>query len=507
MASDISLQVTTGYQGSGMKAATQDMKNYGDQINKTANEAGTNFEGLFKRIERPLGVIAFSGIANELTNMGQKGENATVMLEHGLHAAGSALMFFNPLLGIGVIAATALFEAFHKDTQAGTELGDAIAKEAEEADKSTKSNKDYADSLLRQGLITKQQAKDIDLLTAQQRGKTDNDLAQLLVTKNIAEAQLRLSKTGVAVGLSQKQIAEVMEGGLNVQKKYDDALMAYTTGYGPQAVKTEQEQTSALEKKYKALIMTLDANSKVIEQTKLKQQFGNIDLQLTNKIIQMENETVQLTQKLARTKSIVEQKQLQTHIEYNNKEVQSDKQLLNQKKTLYSQMAQEINQYTSAFASAWSVSNGKVLFNSGKFASEMIGKFAKMYATVLAMEAAKDIGVGNYGGAAVAIAESAIVESLGSIAGGLLSGGGSSSAPSSGGSNSTLTGNSGGSTNSQGNGSGTGINATFIVQGGSVSPNMMQEFASNLNDWVQSKNGQVIATHYVSNGGTVTALG
>lgn len=133
---------TTGIETvkSGMKDVEEQSKSTFSNISEGASMASGSFERLARRIERPIAAIAYSGLAEQLSGLATKGEKTGAVLHNIFHAAGNALMFFNPPLGLAVISGTALFEIFEKLGQAKTaeefqKEADALQKEYEAANK------------------------------------------------------------------------------------------------------------------------------------------------------------------------------------------------------------------------------------------------------------------------------------------------------------------------------------------------------------------------------------
>lgn len=135
-------------------------------------------------------MIAFSGIAESLTGMGQKGMSAMMMVEKGLHSAGMALMFFNPAVGMAVIAGTALFEVFEKISRESVLTADGIEKLVAANDKAAKSFRDAATEAIKSG-----GRKDLILSLQQQANALDNTtrktLGQAKAELDVARAKLQ----------------------------------------------------------------------------------------------------------------------------------------------------------------------------------------------------------------------------------------------------------------------------------------------------------------------------
>jgi hypothetical protein len=190
-------QFTIVVDESGIQKITAGLKTVESQSQVTGNamatsfsKASVNFDGLARRVERPLAAVAYSGVANDLVDMGKKGENAMVMMEHGLHSVGNAMMFFNPLLGLAVIAGVALFEVFQKMANMNKANAEEIKNQANALDNEKKALDDALPYLIQHGLATKEDADAV---------KDLSKATQASINKIIDAAKARLEAARAAV--------------------------------------------------------------------------------------------------------------------------------------------------------------------------------------------------------------------------------------------------------------------------------------------------------------------
>ena len=144
---------------SGLADVTEATSKASQTMGSNFDMSSSKFDSFSKRIERPIAAIAFSGVAEQLSDIGSKGESTGVMIEHALHAAGSAITFFNAPLGLAVIGGTALFEVFEKMNAAKT--SEEFGKEADALEKENKSAKELIPVLLLKSDISKQAKQDL----------------------------------------------------------------------------------------------------------------------------------------------------------------------------------------------------------------------------------------------------------------------------------------------------------------------------------------------------------
>ena len=488
MPSDIALQISTGYDGNGLKQATQDVKGFEQQVSTTASNSGMKLDSLFKRIERPLGMIAFSGIANDLVDMGSKGESAGMMVEKGLHAAGNALMFFNPLLGIGVIAGTALYEALKK-------MGEAAHLTKEEMDKLFNSNKQTAAEFRaaaeeaqktgeRNDVIKslQDQAKALDNLTAHTK---DEAKAEMDAARN----RLNAINTGKdAAAIQEKQvngmvsIEEQSRRSAIAQKEYNDAVKAYAAVLADNSIKTTSDND--ILKKREDIMHTLFLNTATLKdlQKELTDTTTNLD-KIDSQIIS--------TTEPKKLKALEDEREALIKL---RDEIRNTDQIRNASATnaakdykKIGQAVEQMTQTTTAALVSGKESSKKVL---AQMAADAIKITAEQATAQLQIQATKDLS--NPATIGIGIAEMAAIGIINGLAGGLgaaITGGGGSTPSASGatGQNNVTTPSAGGNTQPQ-------TQLMINVQGGVIDDNFAANLAKRLSDVVQFNGVQLVSS-------------
>ena len=102
MPQQIVQEIQTTYDGTGLKAAASDMKDFESStgnIGGNLEGVGTKYDGLLHRMERPIGRQAFQMMATDAL-MGSeaigKATAGSTALAEGFHALGAAAMFASP---------------------------------------------------------------------------------------------------------------------------------------------------------------------------------------------------------------------------------------------------------------------------------------------------------------------------------------------------------------------------------------------------------------------------
>jgi len=486
--SDIALNVSTTYTDTGLKQAQKDIKGMGDSVDDFASKN----ERLIKRIERPIAAIAYSGIANDMLDMGQKGESGTAMLEHGLHAAGNALLFFNPALGIAVIAGTALFEVFQKMAASAHLTADEIQKIIDKNNKTAKSFRDAAEEAKKSGEradIVKSlldQANALDGLTqhTKDQAKAQVDLARENL-RAILLGQDRASldeKTGVGHVVESERLKRVAAA----QKTLNDEIAAYTAvlAENAKAQKTKEDE-------WQILTRQIQASKTLMDQQKLMTQYRDIDMAKVQDVIKIDQENTDLSLKLADTRDEKERQLLEHHIAYNQARRQSDLEMLANEKSNIDKIASEIEKYTHFLTGNISKVNGVIVVDTAKMFQGLITETTTNLAKGAYAWAAYWIAQGNFGQAAVATAEGLAIETLGAVASAAIGPGTST------GSTSTANGNLGVNSLNPGASSsnaGTTTQLTVNVQGGIMDDQFAANLAKRLSDVVQQGNVTLVAS-------------
>jgi len=472
-----------------------------DQLNRkmkdtqtAATNVGNNYTGILSRIERPLGRTLFASLAAEMLQVdtGAAAVSGSMMaLERIFHAVAIASMFAGGQWGTLILIGASLITTMVKLTGAGKDSAEQMGKNVTNAVQMRQKYLEASEVLLKNNTITKEEA-----LALKNAAYAEDQ--HVLAIKSKLQAQVAETKAAYD---KMKADLENLHGTQNLiyyenslapfLKKKEEALknLSMLTVY----YTSEQKKLNKEEDDYwQILTKRLEAETKLNEITELKAQYAGVDEKVLNDMVASEKEALKITSQMETTKDEDEKKLLQHHLDYLNKKIASDNSMLTKEKSLYASMASEIKSYTSEFANAWTTSNGQVLFNVGEFAKGMVGKFGDMFAAVCEMTAAKDIAVGDFPGAALAIGEAAAIRSIASVAGGAVSGGTAQvSAPSEAG------GGGGGSSTSSGN-AGNPIYLTIVLKGGNLKdPGNIAVIAQGLQSFVQQNNGKIIATSVV----------
>ncbi len=259
----------TQYDGEGTTQFTSgmdDAKAQIEQVGQAGQTAGVNMEGLFRRMERPLSALVFSGVASDLENMSAKGMSATMKLEQGLHAIGMALAFINPLWGALFLAAGEVFNLYEKFTHVQT---------VDELDKETKSIldqvsklKDLKDMVAKNGDAKKEELALLQMTTEASK----EDIQKKLEAVN---AQLKMNETINAGALAENtNVMTFLKGSHDVtdaqQKEIDllekkkilqDALTTATNG-------PTNDNTAVLQKRHDMMMQSIVDSHNLDETTK-----------------------------------------------------------------------------------------------------------------------------------------------------------------------------------------------------------------------------------------------
>jgi hypothetical protein len=162
-------------------------------------------------------------------------------------------------------------------------------------------------------------------------------------------------------------------------------------------------------------------------------------------------------------------------------------------------MAKTADKYSKLIADNWKMQDGKLIYSTQELSKKVVEATSEMISQQLLMMAIRDMASGNFGLGAAEMAAATVVETLGNAAGTAL-GAETPTASSSSGIN--------GGTTPSGPGAGAGTNLTIVLQGGNpLSRAFWSSFLNEQNSYVQSANGQVVATHIVTQSGQVVAAG
>jgi hypothetical protein len=226
---ETTLNFVSRFDNSGATQAVQGNQNVGKSISDLGNQAANSqikMDGLFRRMERPLSALVFSGMADDIVNLGQKGESATVMLEKGFHAVGMALTDINPMWGAEALGAGALFDIFEKMNHQKT--AEEIQKQTGDLEKLTKSYSDAADVLLKHGVITKTESDQLKGFAEANKQATDAIINKAKAEEIAARINMSSVEGDIIAGKYQRDGLVWDQKRTEAKKRYADAVKAVT---------------------------------------------------------------------------------------------------------------------------------------------------------------------------------------------------------------------------------------------------------------------------------------
>ena len=419
----------------GMHFSTTADRSGMDQVNAGLQTTSTNYTGLLSKMERPLGRVAFATMASDLMGVQTAGRTATESLALGLKSVGMALMFVGGPISIVAIALTGMLAIYERVTAARKQTADVVSKEIDANTKAAASHRDAAKLLLEKGIITKEDQK-ILLDDA----KANDEAVTSLQAKLVKEREgLALKLQNIEASKKQRETEQAtnsMSGGAMLSLLMDEKKIQDAKKQTVEAMEGLAPRIQAME----------DAKKKAEDDV-----------------------TAQLSKNEAERAALLQKE------------------------------ASEISRYTTMFASAWTDTDKKIIFETGKFAAAIIQKFADMFASQLEMQAAADFYSGNILGGALATAGAAAVRAIGSAAGAAVQGGGGSTAATSTASEASV---SAGAMTGPGAGTqGQGSTLTINIQGSSViDPSTVALLVRGINQHVTQLGGSLVATQVITNG-------
>jgi hypothetical protein len=447
-------------------------------------------ESLFKRLERPIGMIAFQGLADQMTQMGTKGQTATMMVERGLHAAGIALLYFNPLMGMAVIGATALYEAFNKVEGAAGAEGDAIAKAADEASKSADQSDKYTQALLKQGKLTQEQANRLAMMHHESMDATNDAKDATVEQLKYTDSLLKAVSAGKFLTGGYKAMMDSIMGVVHAQKMSDDALQKFNQANGPDAVakkpkKSPKEDDAWMTEKRvaqeKLAASTMNLSQLEARATELRKKLTQDDTDMSNASTKAQVTAIQ-------TRINETQRLLTVDTEASTKLQENAKKNTEG----YRKMGEQIQHMTESLVSGL-VQGGKAGVKAmQQMASDILKIAAEQATTQLQIAATRDLA--NPATVGIGLEEMAAIGAIQGLAGGIgaaISGGGGTPSSGATGQNNVTTPQAGQGQNQL------GMNLQINVQGGVIDDTFAQNLLKRLNDQVQ-QNGASYAMPQVN---------
>lgn len=488
----------TDYDGEGATQFKSGMQDASDQITALGEKgqiAGVNMEGLFRRLERPLSALVFSGVADEITTMGQKGESGTMMVEHGLHAIGMALTFINPLWGALFLAAGEVFNLFEKFGHQKT--AEEIQKQFSDTEALKKSLSESADVLLKHGQITKQDADEIKNLA----GASEQELKSLQEhTKKLVEdeaAQLKATKARVDGNPFLKDTARGLEEIKEAQDRYNAALQA-STGLTEHFKAIDDAKNQTVKDNEPVLQKQLDLQ--------LQDKIDKTSLAEVTKILKDNEEVLDDTRKkILATTDVAELEMLEKKMEHAQELINLEKQHRDELQATadaenesIKSMVQSVDGDLNKLVDSWASGQKSLSDASKEAAAAIVNDFTNMEAGTLEMDAMKNIFI-NPGLAAAEFAGALAIRAAGSALASTFGGSTTSSSAAPSPSSTTpgpVSSSSGGNQNQS--------SLTININGGMIDKATVAYIMQSANDLVQQNGMTVVATQI--NGVTPTSI-
>jgi hypothetical protein len=443
MSSALTTYFATQYDGKGAdqaKAGIVGVQQSLKGISAEASGVGTNYEGLMNKMERPLGRVAFHGLAADIlasnSAMTSAG-GATGMLAQGLHAVGNAAMFAGGEFAVFAIAGVAVYELYEHLVNKSKDLEKAAQDSAKSsADEAVAYNqvaeqlmnmdpkyKDIAERLKNQEkgsraaaieILNKAMAEERETAAAETASKTTKDYNDKMAAENERLAQLSNSYEGHLAAQRKfventNQQSEAVE---NLRKKEDNLKI----------ILNNVKSLTDLDAQKKSKPNTAEENqaNAIIEKRNLSMKTS---VELTKDMaIEQERLEAAINQYIKTTGPVEKQYYAQKIVGLSNvlaKEkatLQEEKNLAKQKEDMYKKEAAISNKYLDAAASAVEMHGKKIVFNGKKFLGQEIADAADQAAMYLQIQAFKYFGAGNYAMGIAAMAGAVAVKGVGAIA-------------------------------------------------------------------------------------------
>jgi len=479
----------TEYDGAGVDEAVAGQRKIQKSLETTGESAeasGLKMESLFRRLERPIGAIAFMGLSQQIADVGTKGQTSAQMLERGFHAAGSALMFFNPELGIAVIAAGALFEVFEKINHQKT--ADELEKGSEAARQFSDASREAADYLEKQSIITKEQADRLRDTSVMKKQEAD-DLRAALVkqetdnAKELADAQKIVDAQKDEAWFVQGKWAN--QAKVNDLKKKELEIQEALTSLG----KNSAQDASAKTDQLKLDLMTKQwlAEKNLDEATKeLK----------TDESLLAANEAAIISETDAKRLASFEdqEEQIKKRIQLENEYINSLQDGQKKETSAMDDLKESVANQLGQLATVYSKSGKDISKIEKDMLSGMITDFANAEAGKLQLAGMADIFINPALGLAELAGAAAITALSSQIAGAIGGSSGGASTPAAVASSSISAPGGGGS----GAGPGQGGNTYIYLQGNNViDPSTVSLILKGLNQ-LQQNNGWSLGSNYIN---------
>jgi hypothetical protein len=526
MPQEVSLLIQSQSNTTGLSKVTSGLKDLESGVASASDQSeklGMNYEALGKKMERPLGRVAFHGLASDILGANgamEKAGSATGALTSGLHALGDAAIFAGgefAMIAIGAVAVYEIYEKLHSRSVETT------------ADFKTNLQSMIENRESMKGLV-EDTSKYISLTVQEKNAIIENTGAlkkQIIEKANSAKLDAESTKDANDRKIAALDAYEAAKKGNTANEVYRNSL-AGLRAQGLQVIDIDKQRASITEKNSEATLKLAAANNLLNEMDK-KDSGKKNDSSLINEVndaIMKRNasmkssitimESLQVQEgKLSNaekqfiaTTDPIKKKSLADEIQGLNKKIQAERETLNksreiekQEEAVLKKRAASYDKYLSAAADSVEAHGKKIVFNGKQFLGEELKDAANQAATYLEIQAAKYFGSGNYAMGAAALAAAAAVKLAAAAGAALLessdSGGDiNSSSSSSTASDSTLS-DSSNTTSSQG--TTLTINVSAMHVGSTAS--LAKFLGDVINEGVSQNNVKIKATQIVGRGG------
>ena len=481
-----------------LKSVEYQTKTTGATMSSAFDQADTKYNSLSRGMGRPLGRLAFAGIAQEITMSSgamTQATGATAALQRGFMSLGSGLMWFNPILGGIGLGISGLIALFVKLTRATGESAENIKKQVDVAMGLKKSYDEAAKTLLEYNVITSEQAKILKEGAADKQKEIDAIKSGTLAKSNEAEASYKKMKADLELFHGEKNLIyyENTLGPLREKSKNLLLALAGMTTFYSDKQKTSAESTKEAAERETEL-------SKVRFEMNLKAAVGSNDLETVNRKLKESQDEVNQSEydyiialKDGDKASIESAKKRVDDANYELSAVTAAKSKLQSVEKKDSALAISLA-HNTASAITTAMSGGKDAQKNilAQMGADMIQSVAKFACIELEIKAAKDLS--NPLTVPIGLAELAAIAAIqgiaGGIAGSISSGASTSSSP-------TVSSNAGGV--GGGGQSGNPISVTIQLQGGNLNdPGTIAVIGKSLNKFVATNNGAAVMTNIVT---------
>jgi hypothetical protein len=254
--------LNTQYDGSGFVSASKGLSNLNKDMadaSEAANTTGINFEGMFKRLERPLGFLVFGQLSQQLTDIQAKGQTTTMVLEKIFSSVGMSLMFVSPPLGIFTLGMTALWDIFEKVRKSGELTSDELIKQGEDLQKGAEAAANAADILEKKTGANDLEVQSLRKLSEASQKQHDDMVAHAEVLARIADQEVIYAQHTDSMGKEVDGLhykTDELTKALENQKKAQLELIALENQTGKKAKTDPKEDQMLTELRTKAWLAT-----------------------------------------------------------------------------------------------------------------------------------------------------------------------------------------------------------------------------------------------------------